>query len=188
MIILESNSGYLQLHELLQAAGHRGRVRAEEAQRVLKDLVFDLWRADGCEERSDTLKMLALVDFYLPFLPLERPHIEQLFRMKLKERSHALAESKQAAGLMWDEDIVSFLTDRVRQATYCMCFARPKVHLSLMRAGNIHNLALRSNRFRETLTLLMPLLRLHDSARSRQHRDGKSAGTMHSGVKEHHSI
>jgi ATP-dependent Clp protease ATP-binding subunit ClpA len=117
VIILESNSGYLQLHELLQAAGHRGRVRAEEAQRVLKDLVFDLWRADGCEERSDTLKMLALVDFYLPFLPLERPHIEQLFRMKLKERSHALAESKQAAGLTWDEDVVKFLTDRVRQAT-----------------------------------------------------------------------
>lgn len=26
VIMLESNSGYLQLHELLQAAGHRGRV------------------------------------------------------------------------------------------------------------------------------------------------------------------
>ncbi len=73
VIILESNSGYLQLHELLQAAGHRGKVRAEDAQRVLKDLVFDLWRSDECEERSDTLKLLALVDFYLPFLPLERP-------------------------------------------------------------------------------------------------------------------
>ena len=35
-------------------------------------------RADGCREaRADTLKMLALVDFYLPFLPLERRHIEQ---------------------------------------------------------------------------------------------------------------
>ncbi len=113
MIILESNSGYLQLHELLQAAGHRGKVRAEDAQRVLKDLVFDLWRSDGCEERSDTLKMLALVDFYLPFLPLERPHIERLFRMKLKERGASLAEFKQAAGLTWDEDVVKFLTDRV---------------------------------------------------------------------------
>ncbi len=114
VIILESNSGYLQLLELLQARGHRGKVRAEDAQRVLKDLVFDLWRSDNCEERSDTLKMLALVDFYLPFLPLERPHIERLFGMKLLERRKGLMDAKQAANLTWDEDVVHFLTDRVR--------------------------------------------------------------------------
>ncbi|BDA43300.1 probable chaperone protein ClpB [Coccomyxa sp. Obi] len=113
VIILESNSGYLQLHELLQAAGHRGKVRAEDAQRVLKDLVFDLWRSDNCEERSDTLKMLALVDFFLPFLPLERPHIERLFGMKLVERRKGLVDAKQAANLTWDDDVVHFLTDRV---------------------------------------------------------------------------
>lgn len=81
---------------------------------MLKDLVFDLWRSDGCEERSDTLKMLALVDFYLPFLPLERQHIEKLFGTKLAERRKALVEGKEATNLTWDEDVVNFLTDRVR--------------------------------------------------------------------------
>ena len=83
------------------------QVSAEDAQRVLKDLMFSAWRgreegnaassgadssggegsglrapaggrAEACREaRADTLKMLALVDFYLPFLPLERRHIEK---------------------------------------------------------------------------------------------------------------
>ena len=57
-----------------------------------------------------------------------------------------------------------------------------------MQAGNIHNLALRSNHFRETLILLMHLLKLRDSATSWQHHDGKSSGTMQSGVKEHYCI
>lgn len=77
------------------------QVSPETAQRVLKDLMFSAWQrrsggrggADSagggdveeeeeeegmCREgRADTLKMLALVDFYLPFLPLERRHIER---------------------------------------------------------------------------------------------------------------
>ncbi len=33
---------------------------------------------NACREaRADVLKMLALVDFYLPFLPLERDHIQR---------------------------------------------------------------------------------------------------------------
>jgi hypothetical protein len=89
------------------------QVSAEDAQRVLKDLMFDLWRADDCEERADTLKMLALVDFYLPFLPLERPHIERLFELKLHERRDDLIKAKEAMNLIWDEDVIQFLTDRV---------------------------------------------------------------------------
>ena len=90
------------------------QISAEEAQKVLKDLVFSLWTADDCEERTDTLKMLALVDFFLPFLPLERPHIEQLFEMRLRERRRMLAAEKQAANLTWTPEVVRFLTDRVR--------------------------------------------------------------------------
>jgi ATP-dependent Clp protease ATP-binding subunit ClpA len=75
--------------------------------------MFELWSGDGCEERSDTLKMLALIDFYLPFLPLERPHVERLFQLKLQERRQALIRAKQAANLTWDEDVVRFLTDKV---------------------------------------------------------------------------
>ncbi len=89
------------------------QISAEDAQKVLKDLVFSLWTADDCEERTDTLKMLALVDFFLPFLPLERPHIEKLFEMRLRERRRVLTTEKQAANLTWTPEVVQFLTDRV---------------------------------------------------------------------------
>lgn len=59
VVVLESNRGYTELHALLEAAGgDRGAVSAERAQRALKDLVFERWLRDGCEERSDTLKMV----------------------------------------------------------------------------------------------------------------------------------
>ena len=38
------------------------QISAEEAQRVLKDMVFDKWLAQGCEERTDTLKMVSSLD------------------------------------------------------------------------------------------------------------------------------
>ena len=104
------------------------QISAEEAQKVLKDLVFSLWAADECEERTDTLKMLALVDFFLPFLPLERPQIAQLFEMRLRERRRTLAAEKQAANLTWTPEVVRFLTDRVQlqavpllQIAICPC-------------------------------------------------------------------
>ena len=90
------------------------QISAEEAQKVLKDLVFSMWTSDECEERTDTLKMLALVDFFLPFLPLERPHIEQLFGMRLQDRRRALLAEKLAVDLAWTPDVVQFLADRVR--------------------------------------------------------------------------
>ena len=89
------------------------QISAEEAQRVLKDLMFSMWTSDDCEERTDTLKMLALVDFFLPFLPLERPHIEQLFSMRLQDRRRALVAEKLAADLTWTPEVVQFLADRV---------------------------------------------------------------------------
>ena len=37
---------------------HAKQISAEEAQRTLKDMVFAKWLAQGCEERTDTLKMV----------------------------------------------------------------------------------------------------------------------------------
>ena len=112
------------------------QISAEEAQKVLKDLVFSMWADDGCEERTDTLKMLTLVDFFLPFLPLERPHIEALFAMRLRERRRTLIVEGHVANLTWTPDVVTFLTDRVRSCRqimgslflldsihYCMCMS-----------------------------------------------------------------
>ena len=33
------------------------QISAEEAQRVLKDLIFQTWAAADCESHADTLKM-----------------------------------------------------------------------------------------------------------------------------------
>lgn len=161
----------------------RSRISAEEAQRALKDMVFARWLGQGCEERSDTLKMVrragrrgrgrsgpagrcvpcvggvapacssawrgsaqgalapathgawpsptplpplpslpfifyfktnpqvGLVSFFLPFFPLERRHLRQLFEMQLGERGRALAGARLGA-LQWDPAVVDFLLDK----------------------------------------------------------------------------
>lgn len=67
---------------------------------------------------------VGLVDFFLPFFPLERPHIQQLFGMHLAERSAAL-EGQGVPGLDWGQDVIQFLTDKVSmlrlQIKVCMC-------------------------------------------------------------------
>ncbi|KAI3426218.1 hypothetical protein D9Q98_008594 [Chlorella vulgaris] len=112
IVILESNLGYTELVDLLLRAGDRSKIEPEEAQRVLKDLVFARWLAEGCEERSDTLKMVGQVSFFLPFLPLERSHIRQLFEMRLAERSAELQDLKLGS-LQWDPAVIDFLTSKV---------------------------------------------------------------------------
>ncbi|KAL4448497.1 hypothetical protein ABPG75_005716 [Micractinium tetrahymenae] len=112
IIVLESNLGYLELLDLLLKAGDRSRISPEQAQRVLKDMVFARWLTEGCEERSDTLKMVGLVSFFLPFFPLERRHIRQLFEMRLAERAEELRAGR-LGGLLWGAEVVDFLTDKV---------------------------------------------------------------------------
>ncbi|PRW45202.1 ATPase of the AAA+ superfamily (ISS) [Chlorella sorokiniana] len=112
IVVLESNLGYTELHDLLLRAGDRSKIAPEEAQRVLKDMVFSRWLAEGCEERSDTMKMVGMVSFFLPFFPLERRHIRQLFEMRLAERGAEL-QNGQLGALQWDEAVIDFLTEKV---------------------------------------------------------------------------
>jgi ATP-dependent Clp protease ATP-binding subunit ClpA len=116
VVLLESNIGYLQLHSLLSTSSKGGKSRdAIEpvlAQRTLKDLVFEKWAAQECEGRSDTLKMVGSVDFFLPFFPLERGHVRQLFEMRLEERSAELRR-QGLAGVVWGEEVIDFLVDKV---------------------------------------------------------------------------
>ncbi|KAK9830272.1 hypothetical protein WJX72_010727 [[Myrmecia] bisecta] len=112
VVILESNTGYTQLHEMLVQAGDRSKIAPEAAQRVLKDLVFDIWQRGECEDRTDTLKMVGLIDFFLPFLPLERPHIKQLFEMRLLEKAQQMRQS-MGTDLAWDDAVLAFLTGKV---------------------------------------------------------------------------
>ena len=81
--------------------------------------MFAQWSEEACEQRVDTLKMVSLVDFFLPFLPLERRHIIQLFGMRLLDKDERL-QKQERRHLTWGPDVVSFLTDKVRQAV-CSC-------------------------------------------------------------------
>ena len=112
IVVLESNTGYTSLHGMLKKAGKREKISSEDAQRELKDVVLKQWLAEDCEQRTDTLKMVRLVDFFLPFFPLEKQHIESLFQMRLKGMAQDLG--KQRLGMLqWDKSVVDFLTHKV---------------------------------------------------------------------------
>lgn len=112
IVVLESNLGYSLLHRLLEDAGDRNRIRLDDAQRALKDMIFKIWRQQECEAFSDSQKLLRTIDLFLPFYPLEREHIEKLFELKLEQFSN---ESKRAVGrgLIYDESLIDFLVNRV---------------------------------------------------------------------------
>ncbi|KAK9787248.1 hypothetical protein WJX73_009504 [Symbiochloris irregularis] len=113
IVLMESNMGYDQLYQLEQEALRSGTtVQPEAASKVLKDLVFSVWREGGCEGFTDTAKSVSLINFYLPFFPLRRPHIAQLFEMKLRQRSQALA-LQGLPELRWQQKVVEFLTAKV---------------------------------------------------------------------------
>jgi hypothetical protein len=122
IIVLESNTGYTSLHRMLQNAGSREKISPEKAQKELKDLVFERWQKQGCEERTDTMKMVGLVDFFLPFFPLERTHVKELFELRLREKAAAVEAQLKRGGssggdssppLVWDGAVVEFLTNKV---------------------------------------------------------------------------
>ena len=98
---------------------------------MLKDLMFTIWAEGSCESATDTVKLLSLVDFYLPFLPLERDHLRQLTRMRLRERQ---AEVLKATGdtLTWSEEVIEFLTAKVCLLGLAAAFPGDSLSLSRM--------------------------------------------------------
>lgn len=81
------------------------------AQRALKDMVFTMWQKQQCEGFSDSQKLIRNIDFFLPFYPLEREHIEKLFRMRLD--SFAETAASHGAMLTYNTSLIDFLADRV---------------------------------------------------------------------------
>ena len=112
VVLLESNAGYLDLHGLVAGPGRaRDALRPEEAQRTLKNVVFERYSAEACEARADTLKLVGLVHAYLPFLPLEAGHLRRVLARALPERlgqfhgaregvTHRLEEGPAGEGLL----------------------------------------------------------------------------------------
>lgn len=50
----------------------------EDAERMLKELVYNHWRKDGCEGYDDTLRFTSAIDFFIPFFPLQKPQVHIL--------------------------------------------------------------------------------------------------------------
>lgn len=113
IILLEANTGYTQLHQMLEdVGGDRTKISAEEAQRVLKDLIFQTWAAGDCESHADTLKMVGMIDFFLPYLPLEAGHMRRLFHMRLRDEARAL-RGRHRCRLTWGPAELDFLVSKV---------------------------------------------------------------------------
>lgn len=83
----------------------------------MRDLVFAHWQSAGCEAFEDTLKMTSLVDFYVPYFPLERPHVAELARRQLAARGAEL-RARKGLDLEWDEAVVKFLVGKVSWAGF----------------------------------------------------------------------
>ena len=113
IIVLEANVGTLHMYKLLSEAPSREALSAETAQRVLKDVLYNKWLKDGCEELVDTQKTLSLVDLYVPFLPLERRHVRTVLEAHLLERRLRGVQAREFASLTWSSDVVDFLVERV---------------------------------------------------------------------------
>lgn len=113
IVVLESNTGYLELLDLREKYKSRKEISAEEAQRVLKDKVFSKWAAQGCEERVDTIKTVSLINMFLPFLPLERPQVEDIIDLNMRRRLEHRINKGELAGLHWDSSVLQFLSSKI---------------------------------------------------------------------------
>jgi hypothetical protein len=86
IVVLEANVGWLQTLVMLSDGAGREKIAMELAERSLKDALFEKWVEQGCEERVDTTKALSMINMFVPFLPLERQHLEQVLTVLLTRR------------------------------------------------------------------------------------------------------
>ena len=55
-----------------------------------------------------------MMDFFLPYLPLEGAHVRELFRRRLQEEHLALRRHHAAASLAWGDPELDFLVSKAR--------------------------------------------------------------------------
>ena len=117
IFVLESNVGYLDIYrhaeDAREGAGEESESETplsdEEADRTLKDAVFDSWLAQECESRVDTQRLLGLIDAFVPFQPLRRTDLAELAQRRLEVRR--LLELDRFA-LSWEDSVPDWLAGR----------------------------------------------------------------------------
>jgi len=113
VVLLESNLGFSTLHRMLEdvPSGQREDIEMDRVQRALKDMVFTVWQKQQCEGFSDSQKLLRNIDFFLPFYPLERKHVEKLFAMRLDLFGETALS--HGAVLTYNPSLIDFLVNKV---------------------------------------------------------------------------
>jgi hypothetical protein len=87
----------------------------EDAEQLMRDVVFEEWRKSDCESYADTLKLMSLIDLFLPYLPLSRQHMADLVQLALKQRQAELRHSH--IQLQWEPGVVHLVADKVSADT-----------------------------------------------------------------------
>jgi hypothetical protein len=87
-------------------------VTAEAADKALRDMVIEYWQKQGCESADDTLKMASLVEWFIPYFPLQRSPVRQVFQHRLLQLGAKLAVEKHIT-LSWESALLDFLVGKV---------------------------------------------------------------------------
>ena len=90
----------------------RVQVTAEDAHNGLRNLVYNIWSQGNCEGHVDIIRMLGSIDFFLPYFPLDRSNIQDLFEQRLVDQSDAVLRN-DAANLTWTTEVIPFLLSKV---------------------------------------------------------------------------
>jgi hypothetical protein len=83
----------------------------EDAEQLMRDVVFDEWRKSDCESYADTLKLMSLIDVFLPYLPLGRQHMPDLVKLALKQRQANYRHN--SIHLQWEPGVVQLVANKV---------------------------------------------------------------------------
>jgi len=115
VFLLESNTGYGKIVESLNAArGRQEDVDAESLQYTLKNMMFNLWQSEKCEDRVDTVKSLSLIDMFVPYFPLDRQAIRQVLQRSIQRRVKALNKGRgKQHRITVSEEVLEFLCDKI---------------------------------------------------------------------------
>eukprot|EP00899_Mesostigma_viride_P007558 jgi/Mesvir1/16803/Mv15168-RA.1 len=113
IVVLESNMASLEIHDQLQRTD--GDPSIEDFQTVIKDELFKAWaeRSSCDNNRVEVDRHVLMPDLYVPFLPLGRESVAELFRRELRSRNESSVEMGQVASLTWGPELVDFLVEKV---------------------------------------------------------------------------
>jgi ATP-dependent Clp protease ATP-binding subunit ClpA len=115
IFLLESNTGYGKIVEALnKVEGRQEEVDPEKLQYTLKNMMFNLWQSDRCEDRVDTVKSLSLVDMFVPYFPLDRSAISKIIDKSIQKRVDMVNRARERPiTVAMSDAVLDFLVSKI---------------------------------------------------------------------------